>query len=89
MALFNRGKKKGTGMSPVKAGVIALVDHRASRSSSRSRATTRSTSPYEFTATFKSANNLKQKSPVRIARRRGRQGHEGRADRRAATAPPA
>ena len=38
--------------------------------------------PYELTATFESANNLKPKSPVRDRRRRGRQGQEGRADRR-------
>jgi phospholipid/cholesterol/gamma-HCH transport system substrate-binding protein len=66
MAIFNRSKKKGAGMSPFKAGAIALVlvivlvffgwtaynplHH-----------------PYTFTATFQSANNLKQKSPVRIA----------------------
>jgi len=66
MAIFNRSKKKGSGMSPVMAGGIAAVligifvffaffsfnpfHH-----------------PYTMTATFKSANNLKQKSPVRIA----------------------
>ena len=67
MAIFNRSKrKKGPGMSPVKAGAIALAiilvvsffgftlynpfHH-----------------PYTFTATFRSANNLKPKSPVRIA----------------------
>ena len=66
MAIFNRGKKKGHGMKPFTAGAVALVVigfavfmawtqfnpfHR----------------PFEFTATFASANNLKQNSPVRIA----------------------
>jgi phospholipid/cholesterol/gamma-HCH transport system substrate-binding protein len=66
MAIFNRSKKKGEGMSPLKAGAIGLVViviftffawtqynplHR----------------PFQFTATFKSANNLKPRSPVRIA----------------------
>ncbi|MEA2480054.1 MAG: phospholipid/cholesterol/gamma-HCH transport system substrate-binding protein [Thermoleophilaceae bacterium] len=66
MALFRKGKKKGPGMKPVTAGAIALVViligcffgftlynpfHQ----------------PYEFTATFQSANNLTLKAPVRIA----------------------
>ena len=66
MAIFNRSGKKGHGMKPVTAGAVALVVigfavflawtqfnpfHR----------------PFEFTATFASANNLKQNSPVRIA----------------------
>jgi ABC-type transporter Mla subunit MlaD len=65
MALFRRGKKKGTGVSPVIAGAIALVIvvfavfvaftqfnpfHQ----------------PFELTATFKSANNIALNSPVRI-----------------------
>ena len=65
MAIFNRGKK-GHGMKTFTAGWVALLIvgiavflawtqfnpfHR----------------PFEFTATFASANNLKQNSPVRIA----------------------
>ncbi|MEA2144208.1 MAG: phospholipid/cholesterol/gamma-HCH transport system substrate-binding protein [Solirubrobacteraceae bacterium] len=67
MAIFNRGgDKRKHGMSPVTAGAITLglatlfiflvwtqynPLHR----------------PFEFTATFQSANNLKPRSPVRIA----------------------
>ena len=65
MAVFNRSKR-GHGMKPVTAGAVSLIVigvavfiawtqfnpfHR----------------PFEFQATFQSANNLKQNSPVRIA----------------------
>ena len=66
MALFGRSKKKGSGMSPVKAGAIALgvigvlVFFAWTQYNPLAR-------PYTFKATFASANNLKEKSPVRIA----------------------
>ena len=66
MAIFNRSKKKGAGMSPVMAGGITLgiilvaVFFAFSAYNPLHR-------PYTFTATFQSANNLKVKSPVRIA----------------------
>ncbi|MEA2443123.1 MAG: phospholipid/cholesterol/gamma-HCH transport system substrate-binding protein [Thermoleophilales bacterium] len=66
MAIIQRGDKRKHGMSPVTAGAIFLV------------VTTVLVffvwtqynpfhQPFEFTATFKSANNLKPRSPVRIA----------------------
>jgi phospholipid/cholesterol/gamma-HCH transport system substrate-binding protein len=66
MAILNRSKKKGSGMSPVMAGgiaaaLIAVLLFFAFFSFNPLH------HPYTFTATFKSANNLKQKSPVRIA----------------------
>jgi phospholipid/cholesterol/gamma-HCH transport system substrate-binding protein len=66
MAIFNRQKKKGEGMSPVKAGAIALVVI-AVLVFFGWTAYNPFHHPYTFTATFKSANNLKPKSPVRIA----------------------
>ena len=66
MAIIQRGDKRNHGMSPVTAGAIFLV------------VTTVLVfivwtqynpfhQPFTFTATFKSANNLQTKSPVRIA----------------------
>ncbi len=66
MAIFNRGKKKGSGMSPVMAGAIATVIIAVAVFFAFS-ALNPFHHPYTFTATFKSANNLKPKSPVRIA----------------------
>jgi phospholipid/cholesterol/gamma-HCH transport system substrate-binding protein len=67
MAIFNRSKKKGSGgMSPVKAGAIATVIILVALFFAFSSYNPFH-HPYTFTATFKSANNLKPKSPVRIA----------------------
>jgi phospholipid/cholesterol/gamma-HCH transport system substrate-binding protein len=67
MAIFNRAKKKkGSGLSPVTAGAIAAVIIVVAVFFAFS-AYNPFHRPYTFTATFKSANNLKQKSPVRIA----------------------
>ena len=66
MAIFNRSKKKGKGMSPVAAGGIAVAIILVAVFFAFS-AYNPFANPYEFTATFKSANNLKEKSPVRIA----------------------
>jgi ABC-type transporter Mla subunit MlaD len=66
VALFRRSRKKNGGMSPVMAGGITaaiiafLVFVVFTQFNPFSR-------PYEFKATFASANNLKAKSPVRIA----------------------
>ena len=67
MAIFNRGKKKsGKGMSPIAAGAVATVIIVVAVFFAFS-AYNPLHRPYTFTATFKSANNLKPKSPVRIA----------------------
>ena len=66
MALFRRSGKRDGGMSPVKAGAIATlviaiaVFFAFSQYNPLHR-------PFEFKATFSSANNLKPNSPVRIA----------------------
>ena len=70
MSIFNRNKKKTGrgrgGMSPAKAGVIALVVIVLLTFEGFTRF-----SPFkqtfELKATFASANNLQPKSPVRIA----------------------
>jgi phospholipid/cholesterol/gamma-HCH transport system substrate-binding protein len=69
MALFNRKKKKGRGsggMSPAKAGVIAIVIIAVATFWGFTRFNPFK-SPYELKATFHSANNLQPKSPVRVA----------------------
>jgi virulence factor Mce-like protein len=71
MALFNRKTKKGqgrrgVGFSPAKAGVIAIVVIGLATFWGFTRFNPFK-SPYELKATFKSANNLQPKSPVRIA----------------------
>jgi ABC-type transporter Mla subunit MlaD len=67
MAIFNRNKRKRNGgMSPVKAGAIALVIILVGTFFGFTLYNPLH-QPYTFTATFKSANNLTPKSPVRIA----------------------
>ena len=67
MALFKRStKKKGPGVSPVVAGAIAAILIAVGTFFGFSRLNPFH-HPYEFTATFQSANNLTTKSPVRIA----------------------
>jgi phospholipid/cholesterol/gamma-HCH transport system substrate-binding protein len=70
MALFNRNKKKAGrgkgGMSPAKAGVIALIVIAFLTFEGFTRFSPFK-STFELSATFKSANNLQPKSPVRIA----------------------
>ena len=67
MAIFNRGKRKRSGgMSPVKAGAIFAVITFVAVFFAFSGINPLH-HPYKFTATFQSANNLKPKSPVRIA----------------------
>jgi virulence factor Mce-like protein len=66
MAIFNRGKKKGHGLKPVTAGVVFLVIVGAAIFVAWTQFNPFHR-PFEFQATFASANNLKQNSPVRIA----------------------
>jgi ABC-type transporter Mla subunit MlaD len=66
MAIFRRGRKRGPGMSPVKAGAISLVVIAVFIFFAWTQYNPLH-QPYEFTATFASANNLKERSPVRIA----------------------
>ena len=58
MALFRRGKQEGHGHVAGRGRRDRARDRRRRASSSPSRSPTRSTSPYELTATFESANNL-------------------------------
>jgi len=67
MAIFDRSKKKRNGgMSPVKAGGIAalIIFVAVAFAFTAYNPLHR---PFQFTATFKSANNLQPNSPVRIA----------------------
>jgi phospholipid/cholesterol/gamma-HCH transport system substrate-binding protein len=68
MALLSRKKKdpRGTGMSPAKAGVIAMVVIALLTFEGFTRFNP-FRSPFELKATFQTANNLQPKSPVRIA----------------------
>jgi phospholipid/cholesterol/gamma-HCH transport system substrate-binding protein len=67
MALFGRNKHpQDTGMSPFKAGVIALVVIGAVVFFTFTKANPFA-SPYKLTAVFRTANNVKPNSPVRIA----------------------
>jgi virulence factor Mce-like protein len=59
-------KKRGAGMSPVTAGAIALVLIAVGTFFGWTKFNPFH-SPYEFSATFKSANNIQPRSPVRIA----------------------
>ena len=66
MALFRRSKRKGGGMSPFKAGAItaAIIAVAVVVIFGKINPLYQ---PYEFKATFASANNLQVNSPVRIA----------------------
>jgi virulence factor Mce-like protein len=67
MALFRRTKDPhASGMSPFKAGVVAIVIVAIAVFFGFSRYNPLS-SPFELKAAFLSANNLKQNSPVRVA----------------------
>jgi phospholipid/cholesterol/gamma-HCH transport system substrate-binding protein len=68
MALFRRKRKhpQDPGMSPFKAGVIALVVIGAVVFFTFTKANPFA-NPYKLTAVFRTANNLKPNSPVRIA----------------------
>ena len=69
MAIFGRNKKKGRrngGLGPAAAGLIALVIIVIATFEGFTR-TNPFRSPFELKATFRSANNIQPKSPVRIA----------------------
>ena len=71
MAIFNRKPKKGQGrgnggMTPAKAGVIAIIVIALATFWGFTRFNPFK-SPYELKATFHTANNIQPKSPVRIA----------------------
>jgi ABC-type transporter Mla subunit MlaD len=66
MAIFNRRNKRGPGMNPVTAGAIAFVVVAAFVFVVFAQFNPFH-HPYELNATFKSANNIKENSPVRIA----------------------
>jgi len=68
MAIFSRKKRSRhtTGMSPVMVGVIAIVLLSAATFFGFSRLNPFA-DPYELNAVFETANNLKPRSPVRIA----------------------
>ena len=68
MAIFRRSRegRRGTGMSPFKAGLIALVVITVATGWVFTQINPFA-NPFEFRAVFASANNLKAKSPVRIA----------------------
>jgi phospholipid/cholesterol/gamma-HCH transport system substrate-binding protein len=66
MAIIQRGDKRDHGMSPVTAGAIFLVVVTVLIFLVWSQFNPFH-QPYEVTATFQSANNLKPRSPVRIA----------------------
>ena len=73
MGIFNRKPKKGQGrgsggMTPAKAGVIAIVVIAVATFWGFTRFNPFK-NPYELKATFKTANNIQPKSPVRIAGR--------------------
>jgi ABC-type transporter Mla subunit MlaD len=65
MAIFGR-RNKGHGLKPVTAGAIALVVAGVFIFFAWTQYNPLH-QPFEFTATFQSANNLKPRSPVRIA----------------------
>jgi phospholipid/cholesterol/gamma-HCH transport system substrate-binding protein len=67
MALFRKKKHpQDSGMSPVKAGVIAIVVIGAMVYFGFTKANPFA-NPYKLTAVFRTANNIKPNSPVRIA----------------------
>src|ERR687891_904484 len=68
MAIFRRQHRhrKRQGMSPFRAGLIAIVAI-AVLSFFGFTKTNPFANPYELTAVFQTANNLKPRSPVRIA----------------------
>ena len=68
MALFGKSKRspRDPGMSPFRAGLLALVVIGTLTYFGFTKANPFA-NPYELKATFATANNLKPKSPVRIA----------------------
>ena len=66
MSIFRRKGKKGRGFSPFWAGVIALVIVVVGTFFGYTKYNPFAR-PFELTAVFESANNLKPRSPVRIA----------------------
>ncbi len=66
MALFRRTRKRDGGMAPVRAGALAVVLIAVFTFFAWTQLNPFKR-PYTFQATFASANNLKEKSPVRIA----------------------
>src|SRR5437763_15958467 len=66
MALRKKKHPRDPGMSPFKAGVIALVVISVAVFWALTKANP-CASPYTLTAVFRSANNIKPNSPVRIA----------------------
>src|SRR3954466_12055331 len=86
MALLRRNKAKSKGrgsggMSPAKAGIIAIIVIAVATFWGFTRFNPFK-SPYELKATFHTANNIQPKSPVRIAGVNVGVGKEGKAARR-------
>jgi phospholipid/cholesterol/gamma-HCH transport system substrate-binding protein len=66
MAIFGRRNKRGHGLKPVTAGAISLAVIGVLIFFAWTQYNPLH-HPFEFSATFESANNLKERSPVRIA----------------------